>query len=83
MVIVGSDVLQRTDADAIYSAVVSIASSGAKLADKDWKTLNVLHRVSFSQRCCKQDYLHPEISIACSVCIHMRHFHAWGEHMYS
>ncbi|CAI8023176.1 NADH-ubiquinone oxidoreductase 75 kDa subunit, mitochondrial [Geodia barretti] len=46
MVIVGSDVLQRTDADAIYSAVVSIASSGAKLADKDWKTLNVLHRAA-------------------------------------
>ena len=45
MVIVGSDVLQRPDADAIYSAVVSIASSGVK-SDKDWKTLNVLHRVS-------------------------------------
>ena len=40
MVIVGSDMLQRPDADAIYNAVVTIASSGG-----DWKTLNILHRV--------------------------------------
>ena len=46
MVIVGSDMLQRPDADAVYSAVVSIASSGARPDNKDWKTLNVLHRVS-------------------------------------
>ena len=45
MVIVGGDVLERPDSDAVYSAVVTIASSGAK-PDRDWKTLNVLHRVS-------------------------------------
>ena len=46
MVILGNDMLQRPDADAIYSAVVAIASSGAK-SDQHWKTLNVLHRVSY------------------------------------
>ena len=46
MVIVGSDMLQRPDSAAVYSAVVSIAGSGAKPHSKDWKTLNVLHRVS-------------------------------------
>ena len=67
MVIVGSDVLQRPDADAIYSAVVSIASSGAKSADKDWKTLNVLHRVSFSQ----QAGFPPPRDLHCMLCIHV------------
>ena len=46
VVIVGSDVLQRPDSAAVYSAVVSIASSGAKPENKDWRTLNVLHGVS-------------------------------------
>lgn len=45
MVIVGSDMLQRPDSDAVYSAVVSIASSGAKPDNEEWKTLNILHRV--------------------------------------
>lgn len=46
MVIIGSDMLQRPDSDAVYSAVVSIASSGAKPDNREWKTLNILHRVS-------------------------------------
>ena len=46
MVVVGSDMLQRPDGAAIYSAVVAIASSvGAKRESRDWKSLNVLHRV--------------------------------------
>ena len=46
MVIVGSTVLQRRDAAAIYSSVASIAASGTKPQMSDWQTLNVLHRVS-------------------------------------
>ena len=55
MVIVGSDVLQRPDSDAVYRAVVAIATSGAK-PDKDWRSLNVLHRVSIWRRCFHTDY---------------------------
>jgi NADH dehydrogenase (ubiquinone) Fe-S protein 1 len=46
MVIVGSDMLQRLDSSAVYGAVVSIAGSGTKPHNTDWKTLNVLHRAA-------------------------------------
>ena len=46
MVIVGSEILQRGDADTIHAAVTSIANSVAKSEAAEWKTLNVLHRVS-------------------------------------
>ena len=46
MVIVGSEILQRGDADTIHAAVTSIANSVAKSEAAGWKTLNVLHRVS-------------------------------------
>ena len=45
MVIVGSGVLQRPDADAIHAATCSIANSVARAAEQGWRTLNVLHRV--------------------------------------
>ena len=45
MVIVGSGALQRPDADALHSAVTSIANSVSKPDNKDWRTLNVLQRV--------------------------------------
>ena len=45
MVILGSTVLQRRDAAAIYSSVASIAASGNNPQMSDWRTLNVLHRV--------------------------------------
>ena len=45
MVIVGSGALQRPDADALHSAVISIANSVSKPDSKDWRTLNVLQRV--------------------------------------
>ena len=44
--IVGSGALQRPDADAVHSAVTSIANSVSKPEDKEWRTLNVLQRVS-------------------------------------
>ena len=46
MVIVGSVALQRPDADAIHTAVSSIANSLSRPEDKEWRTLNVLQRVS-------------------------------------
>ena len=45
MVIVGSGVLQRPDADAIHTTVTSIANSLGKPTNKEWRTLNVLQRV--------------------------------------
>ena len=45
MVIVGSGVLQRPDADAIHAATCSIANSVARAVEQGWRTLNVLHRV--------------------------------------
>ena len=45
MVIVGSGALQRADAEALHSAVTTIANSVSKPDNKDWRTLNVLQRV--------------------------------------
>ena len=45
MVIVGSGALQRPDADAIHTAVTSIANSLNKPDNKEWRILNVLQRV--------------------------------------
>lgn len=45
MVIVGSTVLQRLDADAIHSAATTIATSVATPSSPQWNPLNVLHRV--------------------------------------
>ena len=48
MVIVGSGALQRSDADAVHTAVTSIANSLSKPENKEWRTLNVLQRVRLS-----------------------------------
>ena len=52
MVIVGSVALQRSDADAIHTAVTTIANSLSKPENKEWRTLNVLQRVSMIQCVC-------------------------------
>ena len=45
MVIVGSVVLQRADAEAIHATAMAVASNVAKPSSPDWRTFNVLHRV--------------------------------------
>lgn len=46
MVIVGSGVLQRPDADAIHAAACGIANNVARPQEQGWRTLNILHRVN-------------------------------------
>ena len=46
MVIVGSGILQRPDADAIHGAACSIANNVARPQGQGWRTLNILHRVN-------------------------------------
>ena len=45
MVVVGSEVLQRSDAAAIHRAVTAIASGVGRPTETEWRVLNVLHRV--------------------------------------
>lgn len=45
LIIVGSESLERQDGAAILSAVQAL-SSATSCADKDWKVLNVLHKVA-------------------------------------
>ncbi|KAG5865064.1 hypothetical protein JTB14_006744 [Gonioctena quinquepunctata] len=45
LIIVGSETLERPDGAAILSAVQSLAMS-APSQDKDWKVLNVLHKIA-------------------------------------
>lgn len=45
MIIVGSETLARPDGSAILSAVQSLAV-GTSCEDKNWKVLNVLHKVA-------------------------------------
>ena len=64
MVIVGSGVLQRPDADAIHAATCRIANSVTRAAEQGWRTLNVLHRV------CVCVCVHACMHVCVSVCVH-------------
>ena len=50
MIVVGSSCLQRKDGAAVHLAVSALANHLSTLtgAEKDWRVLNVLHRVSSS-----------------------------------
>lgn len=45
LIIVGSETLERQDGGAILSAVQSLAA-GTSCEDKEWKVLNILHKVA-------------------------------------
>lgn len=47
LIIVGADTLKRPDGAAILSAIQSIASGAqASVDNKNWKVLNILHKVA-------------------------------------
>lgn len=49
LIIIGSETLQRQDGGAILSAVQSLAA-GASCEDKEWKVLNILHKIASQVR---------------------------------
>lgn len=46
LIILGADTLKRPDGSAILSAVQSLSSGLQGSVDKNWKVLNVLHKVA-------------------------------------
>ena len=54
MIIVGNTVLQGQEGTAIHQIVadMSLKLKKSKMVEKDWKVLNVLHRVGNTIRAC-------------------------------
>ena len=46
MVLVGSSLLQRSDASSLYTVISTIANTLAQPVHSDWRVLNVLHNVA-------------------------------------
>lgn len=47
MILVGSTALQRQDRSAILTSVHKLAAKLRPAVDKDWKIVNILHRVRY------------------------------------